>query len=277
MKLSSCCILVAALLTAPVAPAQTAASLLTPKAASAKKAEDAKTAPQTQEAKAAAAAKATADKAAARAAANEVHTLAVMEVEFSGGTHEIIFELYTDKAPKTVANFIDNVDKGIYSGMAFHRAVDDYLVQTGDPLSKDNEAREKWGLSQEYTIPGEFKLPHVSGSVAMARRGDKVNPDRKSDGTQFYFALGNMSALNGQYSVFGQVIGGLDDLRQLSKVVTDSNDCPLERVEIKKIRVVEQKGPLVTVNSTGKDKGKSRVTRPQALKGPVEKFLDRVW
>ena len=84
----------------------------------------------------------------------------------------------------------------------------------------------------------------------MARRGDKVNPSRKSDGTQFYFALGNMTGLNGQYSVFGQVVSGLDDLKRLSKVVTDTNDCPLERVEIKKI-VVEQKGPLVTMNSTG--------------------------
>jgi hypothetical protein len=105
---------------------------------------------------------------------NEVHTLAVMTVEFGGGEHQVVFELLGDKAPKTVQNFVDNVDRGTYSGMAFHRAVDDYLVQTGDPASKDDAAREKWGLTQESTIPGEFKLPHVSGSVAMARRGDKV-------------------------------------------------------------------------------------------------------
>lgn len=207
---------------------------------------------------------------------NEVHTLAVMTVEFGGGEHQITFELLGDKAPKTVQNFVDNVDRGIYTGMAFHRAVDDYLVQTGDPSSKDDGAREKWGLSQESTIPGEFKLPHVSGSVAMARRGDKVNPDRKSDSTQFYFALGNMTGLNGQYSVFGQVVSGLEDLRQMSKVVTDSNDCPVERIEIKKIKVVEQKGPLITMTSTGSGKNK-RATVPDAAKGPVAKLLDRVW
>jgi cyclophilin family peptidyl-prolyl cis-trans isomerase len=205
---------------------------------------------------------------------NEVHTIAVMEVEFAGSDHQIIFELLGDKAPKTVQNFIDNVDKGVYKKMAFHRAVDDYLVQTGDPASKDDGAREKWGLTEEYTIPGEFQLPHVAGSVAMARRGDKVNPNHRSDGTQFYFALGNMTALNGQYSVFGQVISGLDDLKQMSKVVTDSNDCPLERIEIKSIKVAEQKGPLITMTGSGKNK---RITKPEAAKGPLEKLLERVW
>lgn len=205
---------------------------------------------------------------------NETHTIAIMEVEFGGGEHQIIFELLGDKAPKTVQNFVDNVDKGIYKGMAFHRAVDDYLVQTGDPASKDDGAREKWGLTQEYTIPGEFQLPHVSGSVSMARRSDKTNPSRRSDGTQFYFALGNMTGLNGQYSVFGQVISGLEELKAMSKVVTDTNDCPLERVEIKSIKVAQQKGPLVTMTSTG---GKKRMTKPDAAKGTMEKMLERIW
>lgn len=205
---------------------------------------------------------------------NEVHTIAVMNVEFGGSERQIIFELLGGKAPKTVQNFVENVDKGIYKGMAFHRAVDDYLVQTGDPASKDEAAREKWGLTQDYTIPGEFQLPHVAGSVAMARRGDKVNPSRKSDGTQFYFALGNMTHLNGQYSVFGQVISGLEDLKEMSKAVTDTNDCPLERVEIKSIKVAEQKGPLITMTGSGKNK---RMTKPEAAKGPLEKLLERVW
>ncbi|MFZ4763389.1 MAG: peptidylprolyl isomerase [Roseimicrobium sp.] len=206
---------------------------------------------------------------------NEVHTLAVMKIAFGGSEHDIVFELLESKAPKTVQNFVDNVDKGIYGGMAFHRAVDDYLVQTGDPSSKDDANREQWGLTQEYTIPGEFKLPHVLGAVAMARRSDKVNPERHSDGTQFYFVLGNMAQLNGSYTVFGQVVSGMEELKELSRVMTDSNDCPLERAEIKKIAVVQQAGPLVTFTKTGSDK--KRGTRPDALKGPLEKFLDRVW
>jgi cyclophilin family peptidyl-prolyl cis-trans isomerase len=207
---------------------------------------------------------------------NETHTLAIMEVEFGGAEHQIIFELLGDKAPKTVQNFIDNVDKGVYKGLAFHRAVDNYLVQTGDPASRDDAARESWGLSQESTIPGEFSLPHVSGSVAMARRGDKVNPSRRSDGTQFYFALGNMSNLNGQYSVFGQVVSGLEDLRAMSQTVTDTNDCPLERIEIKSIKIAEQKGPLITMSSAGGSKT-SRITKPEAAKGALEKVLERIW
>lgn len=213
-------------------------------------------------------------KAAAREKMDESHTLAVMDVAFGGDTHQIIFELFAKDAPKTVENFIDNVEKNIYKGMAFHRAVDDYLVQTGDPASKDKNARERWGLTQEYTIPGEFKLPHEAGSVAMARRSDESNPGRKSDGTQFYFAVGNLSNLNGQYTVFGKIVSGMDSLKQLSNVVTDSNDCPLERAEISKIRIIEQKGPLVSLSSTKTKKGS---TRPEALKGPIEKFLDRVW
>lgn len=217
---------------------------------------------------------ATAVKAAAKEKMDESHTLAVLDVTFGGGTHQIIFELLAKDAPKTVANFVGNVDKGIYKGMAFHRAVDNYLVQTGDPASKDDNARERWGLTQEYTIPGEFKLPHEIGSVAMARRGDEANPQRKSDGTQFYFAVGAMPNLSGQYTVFGKVVSGMESLQELSKAVADSNDCPLERAEITKIRIIEQKGPLVSLTSK-KKKGAS--TRPESLKGPVEKFLDRVW
>lgn len=261
MKLSRCCLTLAALFMAASLQAQSAPAPKKASAASAKPVSVAKK-------DAAAAATPTKEQ------LNEIHTVAVMTIEFGGEEHQIMFELLGKDAPKTVQNFVSNVEKGIYPGMAFHRAVDDYLVQTGDPVSKDNDSRDSWGLSQEYTIPGEFKLPHVTGAVAMARRGDKLNPSRQSDGTQFYFVLGNMSGLNGQYTVFGQVYSGLDSLKKLSKVATDSNDTPLERVEIKSLKVIEQKGPLVTMNSKGKNK---RITKSEAGMSPMEKFLYRVW
>ncbi len=228
-----------------------------------------------------AATKEAADKAAAAKAAaaeenKKVHTLAVMSVHSGRTNEQVMFELFPDQAPQTVKNFQDNVEKGIYNGLAFHRAVKDYLVQTGDPVSRDDNARDKWGLSQQSTIPGEFKLPHTIGAVAMARRGDKSNPERHSDGTQFYFVLGDMSGLDGQYTVFGQVVSGLDVLRRISRSVTDSNDCPVVRVEIKKLQVIEQKGPLTALTSSGKGKLK-HTTKPEALKGPMEKFLERIW
>ncbi|WP_166442586.1 peptidylprolyl isomerase [Phragmitibacter flavus] len=212
-----------------------------------------------------------------RAALEEIHKLSVMTVKFAGDTHQIIIKLEPEKAPGTVANFIQNVDKGTYKGLAFHRTIADYLVQTGDPASRSNDNRDSWGLSEEYTIPGEFKIPHTTGSVAMARRSDKVNPDRKSNGTQFYFAVGDMSSLNGQYSVFGDVVVGLDVLKKISRSIRDSNDAPIERIEIVDIKVVDHKGPVVKLTNTGDGPKRRGTSKPDALKGPFEKFLDRVW
>lgn len=204
------------------------------------------------------------------------HLIAVMDVAFGRDSGQIMFELFPEDAPKTVENFQANADKGLYNGMAVHRAIKDYLVQAGDPASKDESAREKWGLSEDATIPAEIKRPHTLGAIAMARRGDKVNPERKSDASQFYFVLGNMSAMDGQDTVFGQVVSGMDVLRRIAKSVTDSNDCPVQRVEIKKLTVVEQRGALTNLVSTNSH-GKKRLTKPDALKGPMEKFLERIW
>ncbi|MCE9519423.1 MAG: peptidylprolyl isomerase [Verrucomicrobia bacterium] len=218
-------------------------------------------------------------KAAKEAKAEEkqkVHLLAAIEFKYGRETGDVLFELFPDAAPKTVENFRSNVESGYYNGLAVHRAVKDYLVQTGDSASRDDKARETWGLTQERTIPGEFKRPHVVGAVAMARRGDNVNPDRKSDGSQFYFVLGNMSALDGQYTVFGEVVSGMPLLKKISRSVTDSNDCPVVRIEIKKIKIVEQSGPLVTMTNTSTGKHKTTF-KPDALKGPFERFIDRIW
>jgi len=205
----------------------------------------------------------------------EVHQLAVMDVKFGGSTETIMFELLPG-APQTVANFTENVNAGSYKGLAFHRSIDNYLVQTGDPLTADDSKRNEWGTGgEDKTVAGEFKLPHKIGSVAMARRGDKVNPDRRSNGYQFYFALGNLSGLDGNYAVFGQVVSGLETLQAISRVPVDSNDCPLARVEIKSIRVIDQKGPLVVMKETS---GTRRsYTKPAGAKSTFTRFLERVW
>lgn len=206
----------------------------------------------------------------------KIHTFAIMEIHSGRTKEQVMFEIFPEQAPQTVRNFRQNVEKGTYKGLAFHRAVKDYLVQTGDPASSDDNARDKWGLTQQSTIPGEFKLPHTIGAVAMARRSDKSNPERHSDSTQFYFVLGDMSGLDGQYTVFGQVVSGLDALRKISRSVTDSNDCPVVRVEIKKMEIIEQQGPVPTLTTTGSGKLK-HTTKPDALKGSLEKFLERIW
>ena len=206
----------------------------------------------------------------------EVHKLAVMDISYGGTTETVMFELLGDASPKTVANFIENCQAGSYKGLAFHRAIDDYLVQTGDPLTADDSKRNEWGTGgEDKTVPGEFKLKHKIGAVAMARRGNAVNPDRHSNGYQFYIALGNLSSLDGGYTVFGQVVSGLDVLKEISRAPADSNDCPLARVEVKGIRVVDQKGPLVVMKNTSGNR--KRFTKPGSARGTFERILDRVW
>lgn len=207
----------------------------------------------------------------------EVHRLAVMDIEFGGETQTVMFELLDESAPRHVANFVENCEAGAYKGLAIHRAIDGYLVQTGDPLTADDSKRNEWGTGgEDRTVAAELKLPHKLGSVAMARRGDSVNPDRKSNGYQFYFALGNLGALNGSYSVFGQVVSGIEVLESISRVPVDSNDAPLARIEVKSIRVIDQKGPLLVMRETA-GPGKKRYTKPASARGPFERFLDRVW
>jgi cyclophilin family peptidyl-prolyl cis-trans isomerase len=204
------------------------------------------------------------------------HQLAVMDVAFGGATQTVIFELYPKDAPLTVANFIDNVESGSYKGLAFHRAVEGFLVQTGDPLTADEGARERWGTGGEAkTIPAEIKRPHRKGAVAMGRRSDAVNPSRRSNGYQFYFAVGNFTSLDGRYTVFGQVVSGMDVIERISKLPVDSNDCPIARVEIKSIKIIDHKGPLAPAPEDGN--GRRASTKPYAAKGFFERMLERVW
>lgn len=205
---------------------------------------------------------------------DETHQLAVVDIKIGRETSTVMFELFPSDAPKTVANFLANADSKLYDGLAVHRAIDSYLVQTGDPQTADEDARDKWGTGGQDRLPAEIKRSHKLGAVAMARRGDKVNPNRMSNDSQFYFVLGNMAGLDGQYTVFGQVVAGLDVLESISRVPTDSNESPLERIEIKSVRVAEHKGPLVVTRSTG---GGRKYTKPLASKGAFERLLERVW
>jgi cyclophilin family peptidyl-prolyl cis-trans isomerase len=134
------------------------------------------------------------------------HKLAVMEIKFGGTRETVMFELYPQDAPQTVSNFLDNVETDAYKGLAFHRAVEGFIVQTGDPLTSDEGARDRWGTGGEgKTVPAEIKRPHRKGAIAMGRKSDKVNPSKRSNGYQFYFALGHYGSLDGKYTVFGQV------------------------------------------------------------------------
>jgi cyclophilin family peptidyl-prolyl cis-trans isomerase len=189
-----------------------------------------------------------------------------------------MFELYPQDAPQTVSNFLDNVETDAYKGLAFHRAVEGFIVQTGDPLTSDEGARDRWGTGGEgKTVPAEIKRPHRKGAIAMGRKSDKVNPSKRSNGYQFYFALGHYGSLDGKYTVFGQVVSGLEVLERISRMPVDSNDCPIARIEIDSIKITDHKGPLYVSETSGGDDDQPRYTKPASAQGPVGRLLRRVW
>lgn len=147
----------------------------------------------------------------------------------------VVIGLNDQDAPNTVANFKELIRKKFYNGMRFHRVFPGAFVQTGDPLSRRGEADRSGTGGPGYTIPAEIRLRHEKGSVAMARLPDKVNPAKNSNGSQFYACLKPLPKLDGQYTVFGQVLEGLDVLDYISNQPTNSNDFPLPKIVIKSI------------------------------------------
>lgn len=136
-------------------------------------------------------------------------------VVFETSQGRIVIELYEDDAPLHVENYRKLVTNGYYQGEArtFHRWVDGFVIQGGDPLGRDSSRAGTGGPG--YTIPAEIKRDHLLGSVAAARTGDAQNPKRASSGSQFYICLDALPGLDGDYSVFGQVIEGMDAAMKL--------------------------------------------------------------
>jgi peptidyl-prolyl cis-trans isomerase B (cyclophilin B) len=116
----------------------------------------------------------------------------------------IVIELYPSVAPKTVANFEKLSKDGFFNNLTFHRVEPGFVVQGGDPAGNGTGG-------PGYDLPAEINPAekHVRGTVAMARKGDQVNPERKSSGSQFYICLEPAPFLDGQYTVYGGVVEGM--------------------------------------------------------------------
>jgi len=163
----------------------------------------------------------------------------------------VVIELNDSAAPQTTANFRDLVMRHYYDGLSFHRLFPHRLVQTGDPKSREGLVQNfllRVGLDPGdtdrigaggpgYTIQPEIRLKLDKGAVATARVPDAVNPTRASNGSQFFVCIEAMPELNGQYTVFGKVIEGLDQLDAISGIPTNSNDFPTKKVVIQSIRL----------------------------------------
>lgn len=151
----------------------------------------------------------------------------------------IVIALNDSAAPKHSANFRKLAKDGFYEGTTFHRVIPGFMIQGGDPNSKSGERHTHGMGGPEYRIDAEIGLTHNRGVIAAARQGDPVNPLRQSNGSQFYITVTDAKFLDGQYSVFGKVVEGMDVADKIVAVPRDPRDNPNEKIEIKKVTVVE--------------------------------------
>ena len=128
---------------------------------------------------------------------------------------DIAIALYPADAPQTVANFKKLVARGFYDSLTFHRVVPGFVIQGGDPNSRDLNPFNDGQGGPGWTVPAEVKRRHRKGAVAMARLPDAVNPRRASNGSQFYIALKDLPQLDGGYTVFGRVAAGWDAVERI--------------------------------------------------------------
>ena len=161
----------------------------------------------------------------------------VMVVETTMGTVE--FKLYNE-TPKHRDNFIKLAQDHYFDSLLFHRVIDDFVIQGGDPDSKYAEPGEMLGDGEpDYRVPAEIRVDQgiitKKGSILAAREGDDVNPDRESCASQYCFMMRPCPHLDGAYTVFGEVTEGMDVLDAIQKVDTDENDRPLEDIRMLKV------------------------------------------
>jgi cyclophilin family peptidyl-prolyl cis-trans isomerase len=128
----------------------------------------------------------------------------------------IVLRLFPKDAPRTVANFTKLVGEGYYDGLTFHRIVPGFVIQGGDPNSRNDNPFDDGQGGPGYTVPAEIGRKHLKGAVAMARMPDAVNPSRASNGSQFYLALRDLPQLDGGYTVFGEIVSGWDTIERLT-------------------------------------------------------------
>lgn len=193
-------------------------------------------------------------------------------VEMHTTMGKITFLLYND-TPLHRDNFLKLVNENVYEGLLFHRVIDRFMIQAGDPKSKDAQPGQMLGDgSLGYTIPAEF-LPnrfHKRGALCAARQGDQVNPRKESSSCQFYIAqgqvwseadlnmmeqrfgkkftpeqrkayttIGGTPHLDGDYTVFGEVVEGMDVVDKIARAPRDKNDRPLQDIRILKVKILK--------------------------------------
>ena len=158
----------------------------------------------------------------------------IFEIHTTEGTITIL--LYAD-TPLHRDNFVKLASRHYYDSVLFHRVIYNFMIQTGDPNTKDPAKEDEYGNGgPDYTIPAEI-IPahtHKKGAVAAARLGDTANPRRESSGSQFYIVQSEegCSHLNGAYTVFGETLDGFEVIDRIASIRTNAMDRPLKDVRI---------------------------------------------
>ena len=188
------------------------------------------------------------------AAAQAIEDSLKMEKTISELSEEPVLDIITNLGTMTVKlysgtpkhrdNFVKLALSGFYNGVLFHRVINGFMIQAGDPLSKDEAQKAAWGTGGPgYTVPAEFvkEYRHKKGALAAARRGDAANPYKESSGSQFYIVQDERACaqLDGAYTVFGEVIEGLPVIDKIASVQTDGRDRPVNPVKIITVKVHE--------------------------------------
>ena len=193
-------------------------------------------------------------------ALKKVEKKKVAAEKFAALPEEPLFDIITNygtmrvklyaKTPKHRDNFAKLALEGYYDGLLFHRVINGFMIQGGDPQTRDTSAVARYGTGgPDYKIPAEFvpEYRHTKGALAAARQGDRANPYRESSGSQFYIVQNEAACaqLDGAYTVFGQTVSGLDVIDKIAAVRTHKgeppfpNDFPVKPVEIIEINLVE--------------------------------------
>jgi len=161
---------------------------------------------------------------------------------------EIVLLLY-EETPKHRENFLKLANSGFYDSTTFHRIIKNFMIQGGDQNSKDADSLNDGQGSPGYTIPAEFnpKFKHIHGALAAARMGDQVNPNKESSGSQFYIVENKAGThfLDNNYTVFGQVIKGIEVVEKIAEQPKNYMDRPFKNIKIS-IKVKTMKKEKIT-------------------------------
>jgi cyclophilin family peptidyl-prolyl cis-trans isomerase len=171
---------------------------------------------------------------ASRGVAKPVQEYALIKTRFG----EIVISFFPDKAPKHVAQFKQFAREGFYDKTTFHRVVPGFMIQGGDPATKDaDRSNDGLGIPGQKFLNAEISdLKHVRSMVSMARRGKDLN----SATSQFFILVASKSHLDGKYTIFGRVVRGMETVDSIVAQARDKRDNPLKRIEMT-VRMIDEK------------------------------------